>query len=48
MGYYNYVIAKEKKNIYLKLRLNDIVVTMFDVYCCFSLYHGGIFIDISE
>ena len=42
------MIAKEKKNIYLKLRPNDIVVTMFDVYCCFSLYHGGIFIDISE
>ena len=37
MGYNNYVIyviAKEKKNIYLKLRIvfsfNDIVVTMFD------------------
>ena len=48
MGYYNYVIAKEKKNIYLKLRLNDIVVTMFDVYCCFSLYHIQIHVKNEE
>ena len=45
MGYDNYVIANEKKNMYLKLRIVFLLMILLR-HSLMLLYHGGIYIDI--
>ena len=45
-GYHNYVIAKKKKNVDLKLRIVFLLIKLL-WQCLILLYHGGIFKNVS-